>query len=257
MELHGVHAPRGVLQVDYHEGALLTQGREGCVALWDVNRGCSSSNGNSSSSSGGSGGSGGEVAQLASFDNACHGFCRAEFLRQEAARSVCADGGANGGNRDDAGVKQSGGDGEGGSGSAVEAGSRDSDGIGGRNSSQDGNGNHEEAEGGDGESSATGAAANGTVKPQVRYSGHHLVVSPAADGEEVVVWDVRARNLAFRVPTAAAAAPEGPGMRKNGGAVGPRCVGNCAGMYLAELAVFLRDTYITLSDTWFIVQSIV
>jgi len=166
------HAPQGVLQVQYQAKALMSQGRDGVIALWDMERSLSS------------------PVQLAQLVNQSHGFCRAQFVGQAQQHTVPVE-------PDDTKVDESA--------RRKSQGSDDCDTPTDDPQSED----------------------SGMPSPPLKYHGHHLIVSPAGDGDEVVLWDVRARKLASRISTREAAALNAHGNAKNPSG------GNPGGMLMA------------------------
>mgnify|MGYP000518614907 CR=1 FL=1 len=140
------HQPSGVLELQCSNTTLMTQVREGLVALWDISRGTRN------------------PVQIACLANKCHGFCRASFVPN------CS--------------------------SIVET-TSDSD-------------------------------VGETVDATPSTSRNHLILSPASDGEQVVLWDVRCNKIACSIDTSEAA----PAAKRNTSST-PSSVGNPGGLCMA------------------------
>ena len=214
------HAPRGVLQTDYHQNVLMTQGREGCVALWDLNHGGGGGSRRHTASSSSSTPSLNAVAQIARFDNHSHGFCRAEFLRLDSptpssstTQATSVDGSAGAAERDN----DAGGDNRDGADGAAATDDLKS------SAEADDDDNCDSCPGGPIDDTGRGGGG-GDAGGAGGYDGSHLVIGPALDGEEVVVWDVRARDLAFRIAPASMTPSPSSSSRSPGGKGGGMCM---------------------------------
>ena len=194
------HAPRGVLELQSQgHSTLLSQGRDGCIALWDLGQG------------------GGKPTQMCSLSTYAHGFCRAEFLGGQTKHfqwPLCThahskEGGGEIGDafrkkmlaesndvtrRGNPALEES-----------CDVSSMQTNHVGGHGQNVADENSIKNVDAlSEPEFQSKHARTENTRDMIGEQTGNHFVVAPAMDGEAIIVWDIRSKQIAAKISTAEA-----------------------------------------------------